>query len=174
MVQQGVKRWLVQGQGQSGLYPQAVTHLRARQKQALCTSCTSLMEIRVKIKLVKQSSTGMAVQRGEEYRWDTDSQLHRLCKVRPHQGCQKLCRLPQLSYGPSHGAQERPIPLLWICCLKPAETSVTHWGCEKLLQLLMCSSKFYSTVTSGLEETLLSDEDFLLLLLSVSTLTATD
>lgn len=178
MVQQGMKWWLVQGQGQSGPYPQAVSHLQARQKQGLCTSCTSLMEIRFKIKLVRQSSTGMAVQRDEEYCWDTSPHLHRLCNVRSHLGCQKLCRLPQLNYGPlhGHGAQERPIPLLWICCLKPAETSVTHWGCASapamLLRVLLDSD------LRSAKETLLSDEDFLLLslllLLSVSTLTATD
>lgn len=129
-----------------------MSHLQARQKQALLTSCTSLMEISFKIKLVSQSSTGMAAQISDLYCWDTGPQLHRLCKVRSHSGCQKLCRLPQLSYGPIYGqgAQERPVPPLWICCLKPAENTAMLRGCAQLLQFLTCCSKFYMTVTSGM------------------------
>lgn len=135
--------------GTEGLYPKAVLPLQAGWKPAPLMSCTSLMEIISRIKLVSQSLLGMAVQRGRLYWWDISPQLHR-----SHPGCWKLCRLPQLTYGPpcGEGAQERPISPPWICCLKPAESSTACWGCAQLPQFLTGSSRFYGMVASRMEK----------------------
>lgn len=125
-------QWPAQGWGQSGPYSQAVLLLlQTGRKHTLLTLCTSLMEISSKMKLVSQSLPGMAVRRSRPYCWDTGPQLHRLCKARSHPGCQKLCRLPQLSCGPpcGQGAQERPIPPFWICCVKPQQHAEALHNC---------------------------------------------
>lgn len=120
----GWRQWPAHGWGQSGLYLQAVLLLQAG--WALHMSCTSLMEISSKMKLVSQSLPGMAVRRSRLYCWDTGPQLRSLCKAWSHPGCWKLCRLPKLSYEPLCGQELRkdhPTPLDFL-----SETSATHRG----------------------------------------------
>lgn len=121
-----------------------------------------------KIELVRQSSKGMAVQRGEQYCWDTGPQLHRLCKLDPTWAARSCAGLLSSAMDHHMGMGLRKDPShpsgfdAWILLRLCKTASVP----DMLLKVLHDSD-----LRSG-KETLLSDED--LLLLSFSTLIATD